>query len=161
MSTDTATPTASELTAEQIKSLLNPTGQDIHALLASSRRIAVLGMKPESHGHQPSFYVPQYLQTVGYEVIPVPVYFPNVSTILGVQAFHALSELTAPIDIVNVFRRPDDIPQHLPELLALKPRAVWMQSGITHPQVAQSLAEHGIQVIQNRCIMVEHRMYLG
>lgn len=137
---------------------LDPTELDIKHLLQSARRIAVLGIKPESHGNQPAFYVPQYLKSAGYDVIPVPVYFPAIESILGVPVIRALAEIPPPVDIVNIFRRPDDIPQHLPDLLTVKPRAVWMQSGISHPEVAKVLAENGITVIQNRCIMVEHRM---
>ena len=148
----------SDSTQASMASRLHPTTQDIQLLLRSARRIAVLGIKPESHGHQPAFYVPHYLKEAGYDVIPVPVYFPQIETILGTRVIRALAEVPGPVDIVNIFRRPDDIPQHLPDLLSLKPRAVWMQSGISHPQVATVLAENGIIVVQDRCIMVEHRM---
>jgi predicted CoA-binding protein len=129
-------------------------------LLEESRRIAVLGIKPESNSDRPAHYVPRYLADVGYEVIPVPVYYPDVTQILGRPAYRSLSAIPGPVDIVNVFRRPEHIMQHLPDLLAKRPRAVWMQSGIRHDEAAARLTEAGIVVVQDRCLMVDHRRLL-
>jgi predicted CoA-binding protein len=129
----------------------------IAELLQSTRRIAVLGMKTEAQGFQPAFYVPQYMATAGFEVIPVPVYYPEVTHILGQKVYRKLADVPGTIDLVNVFRRPADIPPHVEDLLAARPRAVWFQSGIRHDAAAEQLARAGIKVVQDRCLMVEHR----
>ena len=99
--------------------------EDIDALLRQARRIAVLGIKTEDAARQPAYYVPKYLQDAGLRVIPVPVYYPEAIQILGEPVFRSLAAIPGPIDIVNVFRRPQDIPAHLADILAKKPRAVW------------------------------------
>lgn len=129
----------------------------IHAALATFKRIAVLGIKTEKQADQAAYYVPKYLQEVGYDVVPVPVYYPDVTEILGRPVTRKLAEIAGGVDMVNVFRRPVDIPQHVDDLLALAPRMVWMQLGISHPQVAETLARAGILVVQNRCVLVEDR----
>jgi uncharacterized protein len=130
-------------------------GHAIQALLKSARRIAVLGIKPESHEDRPAFFVPAYAKGAGYEIIPVPVYYPEVTAILGRPVFRRVQDVPEHIDIVNVFRRPADIPAHVDDLLAARPGAVWMQSGIRHDEVAERLARAGIDVVQDRCLMVE------
>jgi predicted CoA-binding protein len=117
----------------------------------------VLGIKPESRFDRPAFFVPSYLAEAGFEILPVPVYYPDVGEILGRPVFRTVSAIPGPVDIVNVFRRPEHIPQHVPDLIAKRPRAVWFQSGIRQEEAAQALAKAGILVIQDRCIMVEHR----
>ncbi len=129
----------------------------IRALLAATRRIAVLGVKPESMATQPAFYVPQYLQRAGFDVIPVPVYYPELTTILGVAIYRRLADVPGAIDLVDVFRRGPDIDQHLDDLLAAKPRAVWFQQGIRNDRVARILTDAGIDVVQDRCLMVDHQ----
>ncbi len=135
------------------------TSDGIAALVREIRRVAVLRIKPESHSEQPAFYVPQYLVEAGLEVVPVPVYYPNVTEILGQKVYRKVVDVPGDIDLVDVFRRPNDIPPHLPDLLAKKPKAVWFQSGIEHDEAAEALAKAGIRVVQNRCLMVEHRRY--
>ena len=137
------------------KSHLLTSAPEIKALLEAARRIAVLGMKPESHDDRPAFFVPAYARGAGYDVIPVPVYYPEVTAILGRPVFRRLRDIPGHIDIVNVFRRPADIPAHLDDVLAARPGAVWMQSGIRHDEVAERLARAGIDVVQDRCLMVE------
>lgn len=131
----------------------------IRELLRQTRTIAVLGIKPESHAGQPAFYVPSYLSSAGFEIIPVPVYFPQVTRILGRDVFRKLVDIPIEVDLVNIFRRPEDIPQHVEDILAKRPKAVWMQSGIRHDEVARRLAEAGIVVVQDRCLMVDHRRF--
>ena len=126
-------------------------------LLAQTRTIAVLGIKTEAQRGQAAFYVPQYLQSAGYEVIPVPVYYPETTEILGHAVYRKLADIPDAVDLVNVFRRPSDIPPHVDDILAKKPRAVWFQLGIRNDEAAMQLAEAGIQVVQDRCIMVDHR----
>jgi predicted CoA-binding protein len=117
----------------------------------------VLGIKPESHAGQPAFYVSKYMANAGYEIIPVPVYYPDVNQILGKTVYRDLRDVEGEIDMVNVFRRPNDIPKHTDEMLAAKPRSVWFQLGIRNDEVAETLAKAGIKVVQDRCLMVEHR----
>ena len=129
--------------------------QDIRDLLRATINIAVLGMKTEKHSDQPAFYVPKYLLGAGFEVIPVPVYYPEVTQILGLPVYRKLSDIPGPIDLVNVFRRPQDIDKHVDEILRAKPKAVWFQLGITNASAAEKFAGAGMKVVQNRCIMVE------
>ncbi|HEY0078100.1 MAG TPA: CoA-binding protein [Pyrinomonadaceae bacterium] len=135
------------------------TGQGIAELLAQTKRIAVLGIKTEAQAFQPAFYVPQYLAAAGFEVIPVPVYYPNVTQILGQKVYRKLTEIPFEIDLVDVFRRPEDIDGHVEEILAKHPKAVWFQSGIRNDDAAEQFAKAGIKVVQNRCLMVDHRTF--
>jgi len=130
---------------------------EIAKLLRDTQTIAVLGIKPESHAAQPAHYVPKYLQNAGYDVIPVPVYYPDVTEILGKSVYRELGQVPCEIDMLNVFRRPTDIDQHVTEILAKKPKSVWFQLGITNDIAAEKFAQAGIKVVQNLCIMVEHR----
>ena len=127
----------------------------IQDVIRSTKTIAVLGIKPESHADQPAHYVPAHMAAAGYDVIPVPVYYPEVTEILGKKVYRKLTDIGQPIDMVNVFRRPQDIAQHVDEILAMKPKSVWFQLGIRNDEAAQRLAEAGIKVIQDRCLMVE------
>jgi predicted CoA-binding protein len=127
----------------------------IAAMLKDTRTIAVLGIKPESHGGQPAHYVPAHMDRAGFDIIPVPTYYPEVTEILGKPVFRALAAIGRPVDMINVFRRPSDIPPHVDDILAAKPKYVWFQLGIRNDEVAQQLAEAGIKVVQDRCLMVE------
>jgi hypothetical protein len=126
-------------------------------ILRSARRVAVLGIKTEEQSAQPAFYVPEYLQRVGYTIAPVPVYYPEVTEILGEPVYRSVSAIPGKVDLVVVFRRPASIPPHVADLLQARPGAVWMQSGIRNEAAARQLAEAGIRVVQDRCAMVEHR----
>ena len=132
-------------------------GAGLRDLLAATKTIAVLGIKTEAQSSQPAFYVPQYLKSAGFQIIPVPVYYPQVTQILGQPVYRALKDIPFPVDLVNVFRRSKDVEPHLEDILAHGPKAVWMQSGIRHDAVAQKLAQAGIKVVQDRCLMVDHR----
>lgn len=140
-----------------------PVDHDLHtvaelkALLASTRRIAVLGIKTEAASAQPAYYVPEYLQRAGFELLPVPVYYPEATHILGLPVFRRVRDVPGPIDLVCVFRRPQDLAAHLEDLLAAAPKAVWLQSGIRSEPFAAALKDAGIAVVQDRCLMVEHR----
>ncbi len=133
---------------------------DIKRLLAEVKRVAVLGIKTEQQAGQPAFYVPQYLVSAGLEVIPVPVYYPDVTRILDQQVYRSLREIPGEVDLVDVFRRPEDIPAHLEDIFAKIAKAVWFESGIRHAGAAETLAKAGIKVVQDRCLMVEHRRFL-
>lgn len=129
----------------------------LKALLTDTRTIAVLGIKTEAQSGQPAFYVASYLQSAGFEVIPVPVYFPEVTQILGRPVYRRIADIPDAVDMVNVFRRPEDVPPHVDDILAKKPKSVWMQLGIRNDAAAEKLARAGIKVVQNRCLMVDHQ----
>jgi predicted CoA-binding protein len=131
---------------------------DMRDLIRQTQRIAVLGIKTEAQADQPAFYVPKYLAAAGFEVIPVPVYYPEVIEILGKRVYRRLMEIPGNVDLVDVFRRSQDINGHVEDILAKMPTAVWFQSGIRSDAVAETLAKAGIKVVQNRCLMVEHRL---
>jgi predicted CoA-binding protein len=131
--------------------------QRIKELLGATKRIAVLGIKTEAQAFQPAFYVPQYMKNAGFEIIPVPVYYPETAEILGQKVYRKLADIPGEVDLVNIFRRSADVPPHVEDILAKKPKAVWLQSGIRHNEAARQLAENGIKVVQDLCLMVEHR----
>jgi uncharacterized protein len=127
----------------------------IAQLLRETKSIAVLGIKPESHSDQAAYYVPAHMLAAGYEIVPVPVYYPEVTEILGKPVVRKLADIGRPIDMVNVFRRPSDIPPHVDDILAAKPKSVWFQLGIRNAATAEQLARAGIKVVQDHCLLVE------
>jgi predicted CoA-binding protein len=133
----------------------------IGALLEGVKRVAVLGIKTEAQADQAGFYVAAHVAAHGAEVIPVPVYYPEVTEILGRKVYRKVADVPGPVDLVDVFRKPSDIPAHLPDILAKRPGAVWFQLGIRNDAAAEELARAGIQVVQDRCLMVEWRRHRG
>jgi predicted CoA-binding protein len=131
--------------------------EQIRQLIMQTHRIAVLGIKTEAQAGQPSVYVPQYLLRAGFEIIPVPVYYPEITEIFGTPVYRRLVDVPGGVDLVDVFRRPQDIDGHIEDILSKKPKAVWFQSGIRNDRAAERFARAGIQVVQDRCLMVEHR----
>jgi predicted CoA-binding protein len=138
------------------KNLLTDDG-DIMNLAVSAHRVAVLGMRSEARAYRAAHYVPAYLAAAGVEVIPVPVYEPDVDAMLGRPVYRRLADIPGEIDVVDVFRRAEDIPPHLPDILAKMPKAAWFQLGIRNTEAAETLARAGIKVVQDRCLMIEHR----
>ena len=130
---------------------------DVAKQIRETKRIAVLGIKPESHAAQPAFYVPRYMAAKGYEIVPVPVYYPEVTEILGQKVYRDLKEIPGEVDMVNVFRRPNDIPPHVEDIIRIRPTSVWFQLGIRNDEAAEKFARAGIKVVQDLCLMVEHR----
>jgi uncharacterized protein len=128
---------------------------EMRALLKQTRRIAVLGIKPESRADQPAHFVAAYVKEAGFDVVPVPVYYPEVTRILGETVYRRLVDVPGPIDLVNVFRRSEHVEQHVDDIIAKQPRAVWMQLGIRNDEAAERLARAGIDVVQDRCLKVE------
>jgi predicted CoA-binding protein len=126
----------------------------IRALLERTRRIAVLGIKTPETG-QPAYYVAEYAKRAGYEIVPVPVYYPDVTEILGEPVYRTLAAIPGEIDMVDVFRRAKDIDAHVDDILAKRPASVWFQLGIRNDAVAERLAREGIDVVQDRCLLVE------
>ena len=129
----------------------------ITALLKSARRVAVLGIKTAAQSGQPAYYVPAALQSGGLEILPVPVYYPEATEILGARVYRKVAEVPGEVDIVDVFRRSRDVAAHVPDILAKRPRAVWLQSGIRDDGAAEAWARAGILVVQDRCLMVDYR----
>ena len=124
--------------------------EGIEAILRECRRIAVLGIKTEAQRDRPAFYVAEYMARAGYDIVPVPVYFPDAREILGRPVYRTVADVPQPVDMVNVFRRSHDIPQHVPDILAARPKVVWIQTGIRNDAVAEALARAGIKVVQDR-----------
>lgn len=127
--------------------------EGIQRILRDTKRVAVIGIKMESG--QPAYYVPAYAKRVGIQVVPVPVYYPDATEILGESVYRKVSDIPGAVDMVNVFRRPRDIPAHVDDIIAKRPKSVWFQLGIRHDDAAERLARVGIDVIQDRCLMVE------
>jgi len=128
---------------------------EILGMLRETKSIAVLGMKPESHAGQAAHYVPAFMEEAGYEIIPVLTYYPDVTQVLGKAVFRKVADIPKRVDMVNVFRRPADIDAHVDDIIAAAPRFVWFQLGIRNDGAARRLAEAGIKVVQDRCLMVE------
>ncbi|MCB9761197.1 MAG: CoA-binding protein [Alphaproteobacteria bacterium] len=120
-------------------------------LLRGARRIAVLGIKPETRAARAAHYIPEYLASVGYEILPVPVYYPDVTAILGRPVVRRVVDVPGPIDILSVFRRPEDQAQHLDDILAARPGVVWFQSGFMDRATAAAIEAAGIPVV-HACI---------
>ncbi len=124
--------------------------QQIRDLIEHTKRIAVLGIKTDAQADQPSVYVPMYLKKAGFEIIPVPVYYPEATVILGEKVYRKLIDVPGKIDMVDVFRRPQDVTGHIDDILAKKPNSVWLQSGIRNDTAAEIFAKAGIKVVQDR-----------
>ena len=130
------------------------THDGIAALLARTHRIAVVGIKTPETG-APAYFVPAHAQAAGFEIVPVPVYFPDVTEILGEKVYRRLTDIPGDIDLVDVFRRSHRIPEHVDDILAKHPKAVWFQLGIRNDEAAERFARAGIDVVQDHCLMVE------
>lgn len=130
--------------------------RDLGEILRETRVVAVLGAHHEAG--RPAFYVPDYLASVGYRILPVnPMLVGRV--LWGVPTVARLTDLTEPVDLVDVFRRSEALPDHLDELLGMSPapRTVWFQSGVRNDAVAARLVAAGLEVVQDRCTLAEHR----
>ena len=124
-------------------------------MLGATQRIAVLGIKEGDH--RPAFFVPEYAQRAGFEIVPVPVFYPDATEMLGEPVYRTVSEIPGDIDMVNIFRKPQDITQHLDDIISKRPKTVWFQLGIRNDEAAERLAREGIDVVQDRCLLVELR----
>lgn len=132
--------------------------QELREILESASTMAIVGIKEERN--EDAYRVPKYLQDNGVQIVPVN---PKLDSILGEKSYASLTDIDTKVDLVNLFRAPENIPKHVAEILAMKtpPKVVWMQLGIYHGQAAAELRAVGIQVIQDRCIMVDHRRLVG
>jgi predicted CoA-binding protein len=130
----------------------------ISDLLRTSRTIAVVGLS--SRRHRPSYGVADYLRKVGYRIFPVN---PNEREVLGERGYARLEDLPEKVDIVDIFRRPEYVPEIVESAIAIGARAVWMQEGVIHPEAAERARQAGLVVVMNACILKEHikRFRLG
>jgi predicted CoA-binding protein len=129
-----------------------PVSDQITELLKQAKTIAVVGLSDSPL--RPSFGVSAYMQSHGYRIIPVN---PTINGALGEKAVSTLSEITEPIDIVDVFRRPEAVPEVVDEAIKLKVPAIWMQEGVIHQEAAEKARKAGIFVVMDKCILKEHR----
>lgn len=138
--------------------LISTTQQISDHLRQGKATIAVIGLHPDTS--RAAHYVPEYLYRRGFRVLAVnPVLAERGEAFFGCQAAAHLADLGEPVDIVLIFRRSDKVAEHLEDILSLspRPRLVWMQQGIRDPHTAAALTAQGIDVVQDRCIMVDHR----
>jgi len=124
--------------------------EQIRDLILQTKRIAVLGIKTDAQADQPSVYVPMYMKKAGFEIVPVPVYYPDATVILGEKVFRRLIDIPGDINMVDVFRRSHDVAGHIDDILAKKPNSVWLQSGIRNDAAAEIFAKAGIKIVQDR-----------
>ncbi|HLD73928.1 MAG TPA: CoA-binding protein [Bdellovibrionota bacterium] len=124
----------------------------IKKLLGEAKIIAVVGLSPEPD--KPSHEVAQYLQSQGYKIVPVR---PGADEILGEKVYASLKDIPFKVDIVDVFRKPEHMHQVVDEALAIRPKAVWMQLGISNEAAATKASQAGLQVVEDRCILIEHK----
>jgi predicted CoA-binding protein len=136
--------------------LKNATPEEIRRLLQAARTIAIVGLsdKPE----RDSYHVARYLKAHGYRIIPVN---PNVAEVHGERAVASLRDVPGPVDIVDIFRKPEAVPAVVEDAIAIGAKAVWMQEGIAHNAAADRARAAGLQVVMNKCIMKEHRNAFG
>jgi hypothetical protein len=130
----------------------NPPAEELRALLAGAKTIAVVGLSPNPE--RPSHRVARRLQQWGYRVVPVR---PAVAEVLGEKAYARLADVPAAIDLVDVFRAADRVDPVVDECIALGLPALWLQEGIVNEPAAQRAAAAGIKVVMDRCISVEYR----
>lgn len=133
----------------------------LRAIFTETKTIAVIGAK--GGRAEPAHFVPAYLVERGYRALAVNPTLPTGATIFGEPAVATVAELPGPVDVIEIFRRPEYLPGHAEEILDLpwRPKAVWFQLGIRNDTAAERLARAGIRVVQDRCMMPEHRRLLG
>lgn len=129
-----------------------PDRETIRDLLGKARVIAVVGLS--GNRRRPSYNVSEYMQRAGYRIIPVN---PNETEVLGERCYRSLSDVPEPVDIVDIFRRPEHVPAIVEEAIRAGARAVWMQEGVIHEEAAARAREAGLTVVMDRCILKEHR----
>ncbi|MBO8128449.1 MAG: CoA-binding protein [Peptococcaceae bacterium] len=134
----------------------NPDDTIIKAILEKSKTVAVVGLSPKKE--RDSYKVAAYLQKHGYDIIPV---YPREEKILGAKVFRELADIPGQVDIVNVFRRSDQVMPVVEQAIRLKPKAIWLQLGIVNEEAAMLAESKGIVFVMNRCIKIEHERLLG
>jgi hypothetical protein len=132
-------------------SFQNPPSSEVLALLGRIKTIAVVGLSPKPG--RPSYGVSQAMQRFGYRIVPVR---PAVDEVLGEKAYASLAEIPFPVDLVNVFRAAEHIPEVVEQCLAIKSPAIWIQEGIVHNQAAEKALASGLIVVMDRCIYKDY-----
>ncbi|MFZ0545101.1 MAG: CoA-binding protein [Candidatus Promineifilaceae bacterium] len=128
--------------------------QTIEYILENARTIAVVGLSSERY--KAGYYVPEYLQQEGYRIIPVN---PNLDSALGERAYPDLTAVPDPIDLVLIFQRSENVPPFVDQAIDVGARMIWMQLGIMNQGAAEKATAAGLKVVQNACMMVEHRRW--
>ena len=126
-------------------------GDPIAQILRTSKTIAVVGLS--GRPQRPSFGVSEYMQSAGYRIIPVN---PSETEVLGEKSYARLEDIPDPVDIVNIFRRSEFVPEIVESAIRIGARAVWMQEGVMHPAAADRARQAGLFVVMNSCILKEH-----
>ena len=131
--------------------------EEIRSILGKCKTIAVVGISPKED--RPSYTVASYLKSKGYTIIPVR---PDGETLLGEKVYHSLQEIPpeVKIDIVDIFRKSEDVPPVVQEAIQRRARVVWMQEGVIHPEAASKAERAGLQVVMDRCIKKDHQRLL-
>lgn len=124
---------------------------EMEQILAETRTIAVVGLS--SNPMRPSFGVTEYMQNAGYKIVPVN---PKEENILGEKCFAALEDVPVPVDCVNVFRQSDAVPEVVESAIRIGAKSIWLQLGVSHPEAEAKARAAGLQVVSDRCILVEH-----
>lgn len=129
---------------------------EMERLLRETRVIAVVGLSADPS--RPSYGVARYLQSQGYQIVPVT---PTAGEVLGEQAYPDLLSIPFDVDLVDVFRRSELVGPHVDEAIQKGVKGIWMQLGVRNPEAAARAEQHGISVVMNLCLAVEHRRLLG
>jgi len=125
-------------------------------ILQKYKKIAVVGLS--SDPGRASYGVTRYMQNSGYEITPVN---PNEVKVLGEKAYASLEEVPGPIEIVNIFRRPEFVPEVVDSAIRRDAKVIWMQLGVDHEEAAQRARAAGLEVVMDLCILQEHMKYFG
>jgi predicted CoA-binding protein len=129
----------------------NPPSEEIKAILENHRTVAIVGLSPKPE--RDSYKVAKYLKEKHYRIVPVN---PGQKEILGEKSYPNLKAIPFPVDIVDVFRKPDAIPPIVDDAIEIGAKTVWMQLGLAHNQAADKARKAGLEVVMNKCIKIEH-----
>lgn len=132
----------------------------IAEIVRGAKRVVALGATTEAEPSEAGFIVPEWLHRHGVEIVPVPIGAGSPEEMFGAPVCRTLGDVTGPVDVVDVFRRSQEVGRYVEELKALRPRCVWMQLGIRNDPAAEALARAGIRVVQDRCLMAEYRKHV-
>lgn len=136
--------------------LNNPTSEEIRLILLSVKTIAIVGLSDKVE--RPSYHVALYLKEQGYKIVPVN---PNIKEVLGEKAYARLEDVPYKIDVVDIFRKSQEVPEIVDSSIKISAKIIWMQEGVVHNLAAQKAKENGLRVVMNKCIMKEHKKVIG
>jgi predicted CoA-binding protein len=134
----------------------NATDEEIREILAKSKTVAVVGLSDDPA--RASYRVASYLKDNGYRIIPVN---PGVQEVLGKKAYPSVRDIPGPVDVVDIFRRPEFIPDIVEDAIRAGAKAIWMQEGLAHNAAAERARGAGLKVVMSKCMMKEHRRAFG